>query len=770
LYDLLDEGNEEKIKQFTSQEVMDGDEYQQLYLSLDDECKQFLDDIWNKVSPPSVAEPVVVTNDPPKVEVSQPVVPTVNHDLIDNFVSLMIWGADHKGDEEHAIFLEQLSNIASRMIKRYGQDGAYEYINNSNGKLYPDEVEALARELKKLDPRPKVSDDEYDVHVRTFAQLMNWALDNRGHIEQSEQLQFQNQLQSLASEIIKDHDGNVYGYINSLDNKFNSDQLKVLTDTVKKLKPRPEIMTNIVKKAKKSKEAIEDLFSGKCGEALLEFIHSPENRTAAKLFVAIHPDDITLHSDKGPLFMWNEETKLWIIHEEVSILINMVANTLEKFLKEKKLVSANDVKSETSEFRSKRLSIESLINNALLKIQKSSFIDGTIKFVKGMIKDTKFADRLNASVHLLSVKGGKVINFRTGEVLERTKEHYLTKEIDVYYNPDACSEVFDNFMSDIMLDDVEMINYLEDLFGYFVTGEIVLRSLYILVGSGSNGKSTLLNLLKSVFGPYCSAVSKYCFIKRNKNGALNPEYENLIGTRLALCSELDRGDVLDAGGVKTMTGDDTTPFRLLFKGMALLDAQFKAVIATNLLPEIDVSDYAIMERCKIINFTAHFYTDDDDENITSTSKKIDTGMKEKLHTTEVKEYILRIAVERAVAFYANNRAIPTPDRVKLNKKNLKTNSEKIYDFLKEEVVVGGGDKWRCGVTQLYDEYVRYSLEHGQTKPLTRDEVSNRVTKLSGVTKKKSNIKIYTGIKLGVPCPHGDSIAECTECLLAGLKF
>jgi P4 family phage/plasmid primase-like protien len=663
-------------------------------------------------------------------------------------------------DEEFERISQCLSDEAKQWINKIWV--AYIDNNNCNIDSNIDDNEQVSK-LHVVDLYSQIDIPDRDINIvsniKQYIDKIDAILDASCNASHQDETNMSNDIHLLTAQIIQRYGDNLVYYIDKYFKRIDPVTMNLIQKEIQHLVNNPLILNTILDR--NSKDIIN---TNQNKSTCFKFLTCPENKNAANLFVELILGDVILYSDTGPLFVWDKNSKLWIVHKEISILVNIVSDTLVNFLESESVL---DQQMTTSQARATNLNYKNLANNAIIKVGKASFISGVITFVKGMIKDHKFINKLDVRKDLLSIKGGKVVDLRTGEVLERTKEHYLTREIEVNYNPNAYSQVYDNFMNDIMLGNIEMINYLEDLLGYFITGETFLRSLYFFLGSGSNGKSTYLTLLRSVFGPYCNAVSKYCFIKKGKNGALIPEYEDLMGIRLAICSELERDDVLDSGGVKTMTGDDTTPFRLLYKGMTKLDAQFKGVIGTNTLPVMDANDYAIMTRAEIVDFKAHYYVNDDDELITSMSKKVDPSMKDKLHTDAVREYILRIAVERAIVLY-RDRKIHVPVQSKLTKNKLKHSSEKVYIFLKEEVVTGNV-KFRCGVTELYETYKEYCYNLGQTKPLSMDDFGNHVLRIQGTDKIKSSIMKYTGIKIGVPCPHGDSEADCVTCLLARVK-
>ena len=82
-----------------------------------------------------------------------------------------------------------------------------------------------------------------------------------------------------------------------------------------------------------------------------------------------------------------------------------------------------------------------------------------------------------------------VIDLRDNSVLEHSPDLLLSKVANVYYNPDAKQNDFVDFMDQIMMGDREKVRYLQNLFGYAMSGSNEREEAYILYGrSTRNGK------------------------------------------------------------------------------------------------------------------------------------------------------------------------------------------------------------------------------------------------------------------------------------------
>ena len=125
--------------------------------------------------------------------------------------------------------------------------------------------------------------------------------------------------------------------------------------------------------------------------------------------------------------------------------------------------------------------------------------------------------------------------------------------------------MFEQFITDILPDPDTREAVLRYL-GYCLTGETNFQKALFIMGSGANGKSTLLNVMDALLGPnYSDTVSLNLFnnqVIRSKSET-TPERMKIIGRRFIQVDEIKAGEVLDVGEFKLLTGSKAIPVRLI---------------------------------------------------------------------------------------------------------------------------------------------------------------------------------------------------------------
>src|SRR5207253_11351585 len=140
---------------------------------------------------------------------------------------------------------------------------------------------------------------------------------------------------------------------------------------------------------------------------------------------------------------------------------------------------------------------------------------------------------LDSDPWLLNVENG-TLDIRTGRLREHRRDDLMTKLAPVRYDPTATSPVFERYLHRTFADDQDLIGFVQRAAGYTLTGNTTERVLFILYGSGQNGKSVVIKTLRAVLGDYGMRTQTETLMK--KQGA-NYGVADLKGARFVSASE-----------------------------------------------------------------------------------------------------------------------------------------------------------------------------------------------------------------------------------------
>jgi P4 family phage/plasmid primase-like protien len=252
--------------------------------------------------------------------------------------------------------------------------------------------------------------------------------------------------------------------------------------------------------------------------------------------------------------------------------------------------------------------IQSLIGS----LNTSGFKASVMKECQELFFNNEFFKKLDDNPYLLGFNNGvldlKTCSFRPGKPEDYIS--YTTGYDYKEYNSD-----------DIEIQDIE--HNLEKIFvdpilrEYFVTYAATLlrggnfqKTFVVMSGEGDNGKSVIIEIIEKALGDYCIKFPTTLLTgKRAQSSAANPELDRVHGRRFAVMQEPDGKDVINAGMLKELTGNDSMYVRGLFKDGREIRIMFKLALICNKLPRLSADDQATWNRVRVLTFESCFPKD-----------------------------------------------------------------------------------------------------------------------------------------------------------------
>jgi putative DNA primase/helicase len=234
---------------------------------------------------------------------------------------------------------------------------------------------------------------------------------------------------------------------------------------------------------------------------------------------------------------------------------------------------------------------------------------------------TQHVDALDSDPRVLACPNGTIRLGNNTEFGPSRREDLLTRSLGVKFNNRAQCPNFERFLREIMPDE-DMRDFLQRILGYCLTGLTREQTFFIFYGTGSNGKSTLMNVVRRIMGDYAvnSPVSTFLAKRDGNSGSeASPDLARLPGARMVSAAEPPEGARLDEAKVKEMASGEPMTVRHLNQGFFEFRPVFKAIISTNHQPNIRGTDHGIWRRIRLVPFTVQIPPD-----------KVDRGLEAKL--------------------------------------------------------------------------------------------------------------------------------------------
>ncbi len=391
-------------------------------------------------------------------------------------------------------------------------------------------------------------------------------------------------------------------------------------------------------------------------QALIDYRWT-DNGNAERL-VLLHGENIRYNHTANKWLIWNGKywetdniDKIVITAIEVIRSLYPIANMIKDDERRKKFISF------------------------LLKCESAGKISSMITLTKS--KCPILTDHLDTNKMLLNVQNG-TIDLTTGILRDFLKEDYITKTSPVIYNKDAKCPKWESFLDKIFQGNKNIISYIKRAIGYSLTGLAGEQCIFILHGTGKNGKSTLLNIVSFIIGEYGMNTPASTFLSKKYDGGSTNDLARLKGSRYVCCVEPEGGAQLAESVVKQATGNDKITARFLFQEFFEFEPQWKIFMATNRKPEIKGQDEGIWRRIHLIPFNYKFT---DEERILNYDKIL---------IDEESSGIFNWALEGCLEWQKNGLGMP--DEVKAAVQEYKDEMDILGEFLSNACIKDGSCK------------------------------------------------------------------------------
>ena len=327
-----------------------------------------------------------------------------------------------------------------------------------------------------------------------------------------------------------------------------------------------------------------------------------------------------------------------------------------------------------------------------------------------------------------------LLNVSTEIFMDFTPDVVVTNMIPWDYNKAAYDELTDKTLNKLACNDKDIRYLVEEMVGtcMYRSNTLCGGKAFILTGSGSNGKSTLLNMLNCMLS------------KRNTTSLDIAKFDDRFSTimlygKLAVLSD----DISDAflhdtsTFKKVVTGDSISAEQ---KGQPKFDFEpyCTAIASANNIPRFGKGrdSSAIIRRLVIIPFNANFKNKDGSYD--------DPFIGEKLRSQEAIEYLIRIGIE-GLKRCLTNKVYTTSEQLQEELEEFEELNNPILGFFKENSL---GDIENQATKEIYGRYNEYCIDNNMT-PVAKGEFSKQCKKYYGLTivdKKVNNQKFRLFVK------------------------
>jgi len=350
---------------------------------------------------------------------------------------------------------------------------------------------------------------------------------------------------------------------------------------------------------------------------------------------------------------------------------------------------------------------------------------------------------LDSDAHLLNFSNGTV-DLRTGLLSRHQRGDWITKIVPYAYRPDAKCPQWLKFLADIMgyspeaseaqLDrGAELINFLQLALGYAITGDASEKVFFFLYGSGDNGKTTLLAVVRDLIRDYSATVGLDLLTSKEDTNNVSSARANLRGARFVCSNETEEGEHFIVSRLKRLTqgsGGEIEACRK-YENPIVFPETHKLFVDANHKPNVPATDHAFWNRARLIPFTITIPKDQQDRNL-----------KDKLMAEG--EGILAWLVAGAVRWHAEG--LPNSPAVAAATGAWREEMNRLGAYLEEKTEkVLNKEAWVLNKV-LYADY-QYWCEFNGERALSQPRFSSQMESMGYAKEHTEKGNIWKGVRL-----------------------
>lgn len=367
-----------------------------------------------------------------------------------------------------------------------------------------------------------------------------------------------------------------------------------------------------------------------------------------------------------------------------------------------------------------------------VKSESCGRIDAAVSLAATLPVLSVRGEQLDADPWMLNVLNG-TIDLRSGDLLPHRQELLMTKLAPVEYDPNAACPKFDQFLSRMLGGQSEVVDYTIGFLGMCLSADCSYQKLPILLGSGANGKSVLVDTILGILGDYgCVAPPDLLVCTGGREHAT--EIADLMGRRLVIVSETEQGASLKLQRMKQLTGDSMLKARFMRQDYFTFRRTHKTILVTNNRPVIREDSLAVWRRIVLVPF--NIVIPESEQNLSSLTELIAEW-----------PGILALLVKRCIAWQA--KPLSPPAGVRDATTDYREREDKFGRFLTDRCDLGDGaadafTPWKS----LLEHYKQWCTENGES-PLSSSLLADAFTKRGLATATKSIQGKSAKCRLGV---------------------
>ena len=201
--------------------------------------------------------------------------------------------------------------------------------------------------------------------------------------------------------------------------------------------------------------------------------------------------------------------------------------------------------------------------------------------------------------HLINTRDG-MLDWKDMTLIEHSPRYFSMFQIPIHYDPEAECPMWRKAMKDWLVDDDDLIMFLQEFIGYCLIPDASMDTSVILLGEGKNGKSTFIDVVNSLVGHENTTAIP---LDRLSNRF---EIRYLQGALANFCPDIDPNYINNSGQIKSAISGEQVRAEVKHGESYDLYPVARFLFSANELPKSADKTYGWYRRINIVRFPQSF--------------------------------------------------------------------------------------------------------------------------------------------------------------------
>lgn len=249
--------------------------------------------------------------------------------------------------------------------------------------------------------------------------------------------------------------------------------------------------------------------------------------------------------------------------------------------------------------------IKELADKKLDVKAKNHYVNETVERIRNHYSTRTDTEKFKGNKDHLVVENG-ILDIQKRELRDHTPEEIHLSKLPVEYDPKADCPEIKNFIKSLF-EDEKNVKKVQEMIGYTLLKDNRLNKMFMGLGPGGNGRSTLFELLREFLGPENTASVDLADLVYDKFSS-----SDLFGKLANFCADISNRKIKHSGRVKTLVGEDVVRGQKKHKDAFHFKNYATPWFSANELPQTLDKTRSFFRRWVILNFP-YTFTDIEEE-------------------------------------------------------------------------------------------------------------------------------------------------------------